>query len=49
MIQQLHSCKNFTRNDNLNKTCRNEKRCVLISYDVKCREYEVIDGKRNNN
>lgn len=41
MPQTPFGCKHYTPQDNLNLTCRNEKRCLLISYEHKCKEYEV--------
>ena len=38
-IQNLYKCENYTPDENLNKTCRGEKRC-LIYYDIVCNEYK---------
>lgn len=39
-MQHLYNCIHHTPNDNLNKTCCNNKRCLLISYEHKCRDYD---------
>lgn len=38
-IQNIYKCKYFTPNGNMNKTCRNEKRCCIF-YEVNCKEYK---------
>lgn len=40
-MQVPHECTHFTQNSNLNKTCNNEKRCLLISYSHKCKDYTI--------
>lgn len=42
-MQNIYKCKNFSPNDNLNKTCNNSERCVLIEGE-KCYKYEVENG-----
>ena len=37
-MQILLNCVNYTKNDNLNKTCNNEKRCELY-YNNYCSFY----------
>ena len=32
-IQTPYKCNNYTKNDNLNKTCKNSSRCELIDND----------------
>jgi len=38
MIQNLYNCQDYTPNTNLNLTCRNCKRCVIL-YGETCYEY----------
>lgn len=38
-IQNIYKCNKYTPNQNLNKTCKNCKRCVLY-YDEYCYDYE---------
>lgn len=41
-MQNIYKCYNYTPNDNLNKTCENKKRCVLISDRDFCYEYSKL-------
>lgn len=38
-IQTPYKCNNYTHNDNLNKTCQNLSRCVLISDNDNCYQF----------
>ena len=38
MIQNIFKCVKFTPNENLNKTCNNEKRCVIYNQEL-CYNY----------
>ena len=38
-LQNIYKCKKYTKNENLNKTCKNKTRCVIY-YDEICKEYE---------
>lgn len=38
-IQNIYRCNNYTKNYNLNKTCKNCKRCVIY-YGEYCYDYE---------
>lgn len=39
-MQSISWCKHYTENKNPNKTCKNEKRCLLWSDECHCYEYE---------
>lgn len=39
MIQIPYRCKYYTKNENMNKTCKNEHMCKIY-YDEVCEEYE---------
>ena len=41
-IQNIYKCNNYTKNYNLNKTCKNCKRCV-IDYCVDCEYFDNGD------
>lgn len=46
-IQNIYRCNNYTKNYNLNKTCKNCKRCVIY-YGEYCYDYkETLLKKRN--
>jgi len=47
-LQNLFKCVHYTRNENMNKTCRNEKMCKIY-YDEECKEYENEKHITNNN
>ena len=38
-IQNIYKCNKYTPNQNLNKTCKNCKRCVIY-YDEYCYDYK---------
>ena len=38
-IQIPFRCVNYTKNENMNKTCANQMRCIIY-YDEFCEEYE---------
>ena len=41
-MQNIYDCKLYTPNENLNKTCDNKKRCVLIE-ENSCYDYAKVD------
>lgn len=43
-IQVPQYCKNYTKNENMNKTCKGEHMC-RIYYDEICKEYEENDKR----
>ena len=47
-MQTLLNCNNYTKNNNLNKTCNNNKRCELY-YNNYCKEYEEKTNTNNRN
>ena len=47
-MQSLSWCKYYTQNENLNKTCKNEKRCIMWSDYCYCYEYKEKDDKVSN-
>ena len=48
-MQNLYNCIFFRHNENMNKTCRNEKMCKIY-HDEVCSEYkEKKDERRNTN
>lgn len=38
-IQNIYNCIHYTPNGNMNKTCRNEKRCCIF-YEEYCNDYK---------
>ena len=48
MIQNPFKCTNYTKNENMNKTCRNEKMCKIY-YDLECKEFENEKHITNTN
>ena len=46
MIQIPMRCKHYTKNENMNKTCKGENMCKIY-YDEECKEYE--DENSNSN
>ena len=50
IIQNIYKCRHYTPTDfNLNKTCKGEKRCLIL-YDEFCYEYkENKQTKEKNN
>ena len=46
-MQNIYKCYNYTPNDNLNKTCENKKRCLLISYEQYCSEFTEKNNKKS--
>ena len=47
-IQNIYKCIFYTPNGNMNKTCKDEKRCCIF-YEVYCREYKEKQGEINEN
>ena len=45
-MQDIYKCSNYTPNDNLNKTCNNQKRCILIEEQT-CYEYNNVKDCTN--
>lgn len=46
-IQDIYNCIHYTPNGNMNRTCRNDKRCCIF-YEVYCNEYEVKNEGNDN-
>lgn len=38
-MQNLYKCINYTQNENMNKTCQNNKMCKIY-HDEVCEEYK---------
>ena len=45
-MQNLYRCKHFTNNENMNRTCKNKRMCVIYYGEI-CKEYK--DERRNTN
>lgn len=45
MIQNLFKCKHYTKNENMNKTCKNKTMCKIY-YDEVCKEYKEKKDER---
>ena len=43
-IQIPYRCKHYTPNFNLNRTCKNSKRC-LTYYDIECKKYREVKNE----
>jgi len=41
-MQIPYKCKHYTKNENMNKTCKGEMMCKIY-YEEECREYEEKD------
>lgn len=39
MYQNIFKCKHYTPNENMNKTCKNEKMCKIY-YGEECKKYK---------
>lgn len=46
MIQIPYRCEHYTKNENMNKTCKGEKMCKIY-YEEECREFKEIGNTEN--
>lgn len=46
MIQIPNRCKFYTKNENMNKTCKNEHICKIY-YNEICKEYKEVRDKND--
>lgn len=47
-MQNLYNCIFFRHNENMNKTCRNEKMCKIY-HDEICEEYKENENSDTDN
>ena len=47
-MQNIYKCESYTNNENMNRSCKNEKMCKIY-YNEECKEYkekEIIEKER---